>query len=127
MSAVELNEFVRQTITQVLEGVTNAQSDAVEINAAFINPPLTGFSGSAAEYGLLKALDGVATEMQFDVVLTAEEGKSTKAEIGVVAGLASLGSTGESSAYSASVIKVKFNVPVQLPIQNTCTKNAATK
>lgn len=118
---MDLKDFVRQTITQVLEGVADAQSDAMESDG-FVNPPLSGTQSAAAGHGLLAGMGGAATIMQFDVALTAEDGKGTKGGIGVVTGLVSLGSTGESNTKSASTSRVQFSVPIQLPIQNIGSK-----
>ena len=56
-----------------------------------------------------------ATVVSFDVALTATKETGTKGGIGVVAGIVSLGSAGQSSNENTSVSRVKFDVPVSLP------------
>jgi hypothetical protein len=53
--------------------------------------------------------------VSFDIALMAMEGTATKRGIGLVVGMVTLGSTGQSKEESSSVSHVKFSVPVSLP------------
>ena len=54
--------------------------------------------------------------IEFDVAVTVTEGTQTKGGIGVFMGAVGLGSQGQSSNQNASVTRIKFSVPLVLPI-----------
>jgi hypothetical protein len=109
---VDLKEFVSQTLTQIMEGVREAQSAST--HGGVVSPTLNHF-GKLSE--VVQTDTGHFAHMvDFDVALTVEQGSGTKGGIGLVVGPVTLGSTGQSSAQNSSVSRVKFRVPVVLPI-----------
>lgn len=113
---MELREFVAETLVQIVEGVQEAQTRTKD-HGARVNPHLTTSADLAVKQGILIASGSAAQLVQFDVALTAKEGTGTKGGIGVVAGIFTLGSTGQSQAENSSVSRVKFSVPLVLPDQ----------
>jgi len=111
---MELRDFVSETLTQIVEGVTSAQSKANQ-SGAKINPHLRTSFEQAGKLGFLQTGEGFAQIVQFDVALTVTEGTGTKGGIGVFAGAINLGSSGQSQTESSSVSRVKFSVPLSLP------------
>ena len=111
---MELREFVAVTLTQIVEGVKEAQTRSKD-HGAQVNPSLSTSAELAAKHGILIASGSAAQLVQFDVALTATEGTRTKGGIGVVVGVVALGSTGQSQAENSSVSRVKFSVPLVLP------------
>jgi len=111
---VDLKEFVSETLLQIVNGVADAQIQATTAGAR-VNPRLVGGQTHAAGLGFLASSHGPAQIVQFDVALTVKEGSGTKGGIGIVAGIVSLGSSGQSSAENSSISRVKFNVPLTLP------------
>jgi len=111
---MDLREFVSETLTQIVEGVKNAQNKAKE-SGATVNPRLMISVELAAKQGFLSTEHGHAQFVQFDVALTVTEGTGTKGGIGVFAGAINLGSSGQSHDESSSVSRVKFCVPLSLP------------
>ena len=111
---MDLKEFVSQTLMQIIEGVSETQSQAKEFEAE-VNPHLNSTHSEMGKQGFLWAGGRAAQIVQFDVALTVVEGKGTKGGIGVFAGAINLGSAGQSQSESSSVSRVKFCVPVVLP------------
>ena len=111
---MDLKEFVSETIVQIVSGVVDAQQKTTELGAK-VSPKLTGGANYGVQHGFLAAEGGATQVVQFDVALTAKEGTGTKGGIGIVAGIVSLGSSGQSNEENASVSRVKFSVPVTLP------------
>ncbi|HEY6644111.1 hypothetical protein [Povalibacter sp.] len=111
---MNLRDFISETLTQIIGGVTDAQKAAVEMGGK-VSPKLSGSTNYASDHGFLSAQGGSAQVVRFDVALTVKEGTGTKGGIGIVAGIVSLGSTGQSNAESSSVSRVQFSVPVTLP------------
>jgi len=110
---MNLQEFVAETLTQIIDGVREAQTRAKDGDAT-VNPGLNA-TAENAKYGIFNASGTAAQLVQFDVALTGMEGTETKGGIGVVAGVFNLGSTGHSQAENSSVSRVKFSVPLVLP------------
>ncbi len=111
---MDLKEFVSETIVQIVSGVVDAQEQTKAIGGR-VSPRLTGGETHGSKHGFLPAEGGATQIVQFDVALTAKEGTGTKGGIGIVTGLVSLGSAGQSHEENASVSRVKFSVPLSLP------------
>ncbi len=110
---MELKTFVAETITQIVEGVAEAQKRCSE-RGARVNPRLTGNYVHRDE---LWAGEGSAPAqfVEFDVAIGATEGSGTKGGIGVIVGAFTLGSSGQSQAERSASSRVKFSVPLVLP------------
>lgn len=113
---MELRDFVSETLIQIVEGVSLAQERSSSLGA-HVNPTLTGSTGDAVQHGYLRSADGAAQIVGFDVALTVTKGKGAKSGIGIIDGTVTLGSSGQSSAENSSVSRVKFSVPLILPIK----------
>lgn len=112
---MDLKEFVSQSLQQIIEGVVLAQT-AVHGTGARINPPMSSPAADLAKNGMVHTLpSGVATMVDFDVAVTVVEGTGTRAGIGVLGGIVSLGASGESNNQNQSVSRIKFRVPMGLP------------
>ena len=110
---MELKTFVAETISQIVEGVAEAQ-ERCKGRGALVNPRV---AGNYVQRDELWAGDGSAPAqfVEFDVALTATEGTGTKGGIGVIVGAFTLGSSGQSQAERSASSRVKFSVPLVLP------------
>lgn len=110
---MELKTFVSETISQIVEGVAEAQERCKKLGAR-VNPRLTG---NYKEHDELWADDGSASAqfVEFDVGIEASEGSGTKGGVGVMAGAFTLGTSGQSQAEKSATSRVKFVVPLVLP------------
>lgn len=115
---MNLQDFVSQALTEIAEGVKDAQKKVSDINQRPSHIyTQSQIGGSNLILGLDK--DGNPIHMiDFDVAVTSSEGTETKGGIAVVSGLISLGSQGKSQETTQSVSRIKFKVPVCLPINN---------
>jgi hypothetical protein len=112
---MDLEEFVAQSLTQIVAGVKRAQQN-VEASGAAVNPSLNTTHSEMGKQGFLWSRAGGPVQIvQFDVALTVVEGTGTKGGIGVFAGAVNLGSSGQSSNENRSVSHLKFAVPLALP------------
>lgn len=111
---MDLQEFIAQTLVQIVSGVKEAQAQSSALGAQ-VSPHLTGALSELGKQGFLWASGQAAQVVQFDVALTVTEGTGTKGGIGVFAGAVNLGSSGQSKSESSSVSRVKFAVPLILP------------
>lgn len=110
---MDLKTFVTETLSQIAEGVTDAQRRCKELGAR-VNPKV---SGNYREHEELWVDDGGAAAqfVDFDVAITASEGTGTKGGIGITVGAFALGSSGQSQAEKSASSRVRFFVPLVLP------------
>jgi len=100
---MELQDFIGETLKQIISGVKNAQESAIELGAK-VNPR----GGSTVEM----------RNIHFDVAVSTSEGTETKGGIGVfVNPVGSVGSQDQSDVANSSMSRIKFSVPVKLPVQ----------
>lgn len=104
--AVELREFVKQTLSDILKGVTDAQDDL-------------SIAQHVAPRGARGGVSGALCEVELDVAVTAEAAEAAKGGAGFKVAVLNIGASagGEMSAASKDVAAthVKFKVPLMLP------------
>ena len=113
---MDLQEFITETLTQIINGVVAAQEIAAK-HGAEVNPFLAGGPSINSAHGFISTKrSGInAQVVSFDVALTVKEGTGTKGGIGIFAGAVNVGSSGQSSEENSSVSHVKFTIPLVLP------------
>ena len=116
-SDIDLHQFVREALLQIIKGVKDVQADAKPLGA-MVNPNLSTSADHAIKQGLLVASGRYAQLVQFDVALSVRAGTGTKGGIGVFVGPVTLGTTGQSNQENSSISRVKFFVPLTLPEQS---------
>jgi hypothetical protein len=112
---LKLEEFISETLKQIINGVSEAQLYALEKNAC-VNPSGLTFRTDQGQIRLYNPQTGdIAQEIHFDIAVTATEGTGTKGGVGVFVGALGLGSQGQSEKESSIVSRISFDVPVILP------------
>ena len=112
---MNIEDFVSETLVQITKGVVKAQRE-LESTGALVNPTMR-FVIKEHSIGEAAMRGGEVVGMvEFDVAVRATEGKETKGGIGVVAGAITLGSAGKSDSSSGSESRIKFGVPLLLPV-----------
>ncbi|TSA39615.1 hypothetical protein D4R30_00825 [archaeon] len=104
---MDLETFIAETLRQIVKGVRTAQQHE-DCKGATINPP----TAPGQNHRLL------VKQIEFDVALTVSEGseKQGKGNIGI-ASVFGIGGQANSTTASSSVSRIKFEVPVVLPIK----------
>ena len=111
---IELRDFISETIKQVIDGVVTAQEYATS-KGAVVNPKLN-FHNQNQDLFLDITTNQPTRLISFDVALTAAEGSKTQGGIAVFTGVLGLGSKGQSEKTNETVNRIRFSVPVSLPI-----------
>ena len=111
---MELKEFVKETLTQIVDGVIEAGEELRKKNAD-VNPIGGHFDQSALQGRQWSFKEGVTEVVSFDVALTDQSSKGTKGGIGVFLGSVGLGSQGQSEASQTSLSRIRFQIPILLP------------
>ena len=104
---MNLQQFVKESLLQVIGGVTEAQDEAPE-KPGKINP-LPDSYGVNQSAGLYQGT--TIQHIDFDVAVTVSEGTQASGGLTVL-GMGAKGGITESSSY---VSRLKFRVPVALP------------
>ena len=114
LPGMELQEFVTESLTQILAGVKAAEERAVE-HGGVINPRVRPVGGDKRGIALTATGERPCEIVQFDVAVTVTEGTESKGGIGVVAGVFGVGVKGSSAMESSAVSRLKFSVPIAFP------------
>lgn len=116
---MKLQEFVSETLKEIIAGVKESQKYA-ESEGAWVSPRVTraeiGVGTRSARY---VTQEGGATikQIEFDVAVTSTEGSATEAGAGIFVAAIGLGAKGKSDTSSSSVSRIKFSIPLGLPMQ----------
>jgi len=112
---MNIEEFVSESLVQIIKGVMKAQEE-LKGTKAFINPALRSFP-SAESVGTAEGhADKIVRNVEFDVAVSVAEGKGTKGGIGIMVGVMGIGSQGQSQSSTGSESRIKFKIPIILPV-----------
>jgi hypothetical protein len=108
---MELKDFIKETITQIIEGVVEAQQE-INKHGAEINPKKVQFNedGKYNHY-----VSGKPHFVEFDIGLTSIQKSGSSEGIGVFLGALSLGKKNEDGNEHTAISRIKFSLPVVLP------------
>ncbi|HEY8749795.1 MAG TPA: hypothetical protein VIM11_17560 [Tepidisphaeraceae bacterium] len=118
---MDLKEFVSETIKQIIDGVVAAQEYG-RAKGARVNPLHLPVRNS---HGVMQSVNyraDVAHPVEFDVALSTSDGTQTKGGVGLIVGILTLGSSGQSKNDNEVVSRVKFTIPVVLPTEKDDAK-----
>ena len=110
---MNIQEFIKTSISQIIAGVADARIEAAEHGASVGSDPMFGSTREAKV--LVDASGRTISMIEFDIALTAADSKDTKGGIGVFLGTVGLGSQGASHGETSSQSRIRFSVPVVLP------------
>ena len=118
---MKLQEFVTETLTQILAGVKDAQSKIVGDDydasiSAKISPPLSTDADRLESKGYrIDASFRPVQNIEFDVAVTVNETLEAKGKAGLLVAGIGLGAKAEVGSTDTTVHRIKFAVPVVLP------------
>ncbi len=108
---MELKDFVKLTLEQIVEGVAEAQA-SVSARGGVINPGNMNYH----QEGKWNSFDhAMPQQVNFDVGLTSTGKAGSSEGIGVFLGSINLGKRNDSSSENVAVTRVQFTVPLVLP------------
>ena len=104
---MELRNFVKATLIEIIRGVEESQKEAKGHKAAVI-PRKETPEGSKTGFQYI----------EFDVEVSTSKGKGKTGGAGVVVGPIAIGGRGDSTKAATSVARIKFGVPIRFPFQD---------
>ena len=113
---IKLEDFVADSLVQIVRGVTRAQEELKDTGARV--SPLMLKTQREASIGEARMAGGQPVyDVVFDVAVSGSESTSTSGGVGVVVGVFGLGSKGESADAQSNLSRIQFRVPLLLPRQ----------
>lgn len=118
---MKLGDFIAQTISEIINGVLQAQELAKK-KGAIVNPQHLQWDDEMKGYKTYIDDDDVdeqplVTQIDFDILLTIGDDDKAQGGIGVFAASLGLGVKGEVNEYSESINRIKFQILTKLPQQ----------
>lgn len=115
---MELKEFVKETLVQIMEGVNEAQ-EVSDKYGAIVNPrKIENIQLSARINDEVHSVQNV----EFEVGLTESKSDENKTGIGVLLSIVGIGTENKGSSALFSVSRIKFSIPIILP--SICNNNS---
>jgi hypothetical protein len=112
---MELKDFVKSVIVELVTGLSEA-NDAVRPSGAIVNPanvfPLKEEFGHLYGHIGETKMRRAVHKIDFDVAVTAAEGKETKGGIGIAVATLGLGASGKSDSTQSTTSRIQFSVPI---------------
>ncbi|MCE1184854.1 MAG: hypothetical protein LWW92_04510 [Rhodocyclales bacterium] len=115
---MDLRDFVKESLVQIIQGVSDAQLLLKDQAMDGCVSPLSRNDWAALENrGTLLTRSGVPIrDVEFDVSVTATAGEGKKGGVRVAVSVLGLGGEAQSSSSSSNISRLKFSVPVSLPV-----------
>lgn len=115
---MQLKDFVKSVIVELVTGLSEA-NDAVRSSGAIVNPanvhPLQEEFGRLYGHISDSKMRRAVHKIDFDVAVTASEGKETKGGIGIAVATLGLGASGKSDTAQSTTSRIQFSVPIAYP------------
>ena len=110
---MELKDFIKETLAQIIEGVKSAQEAVKE--SGEINPNQAVYGKDIHERTVRDVNGQIIHMVDFDVSVSSAEGSELKGGGGIVIGPVKIGANGSISEKGTSENRVKFQVPISYP------------
>ena len=119
---MNLEEFIKQTIVQIASGMESA-SAALQESTCCVNPTNSDLTDGHGTVLYQVRESQPTTPIEFDVAMTASEttGKTGKAGFQVLS--IGVGGEGTTEASNSTHSRVKFVIPVALPVSDKTSPN----
>ncbi len=116
---MKLQEFVNETVKEIIAGVKEAQAYA-KANHAEVNPRESGGGQEKKAYadifvGRERWVTVPIKNIDFDVAVTSTDTSETQAGVGIFVAALGLGVKDKSDTLNSCVSRVKFSVPLCFP------------
>lgn len=111
---MELKQYVKETLLQIIDGVKEAQEEALE-KGAIINPVNIRGGNATNEYININDNSVCVNNIDFEVEISTTDETNTTTGVGIyVAGLG-LGTKNNDKGKNLATNKLAFSVPTTLP------------
>ena len=109
---MNLQEFIAETLRQIITGVASAQEHA-KTSGAYINVPTTIFFGNT--YKINPDSLPEPRIIEFDIAVTTSEAKDIQGGMGIFVASLGLGYKAKKNIIDSEISRIKFSIPIILP------------
>lgn len=121
---MDLKEFTKETLTQIIEGVKAANTQ-MEASGAFVPSSNLSSIGEKHQYSNKDGYDHHVINIDFDVAVSVSESKeNNKGGALRILDVASLGGENNKSYENTSFSRIKFSIPLALPNEKNPVKKS---
>jgi hypothetical protein len=112
---MNLQEFISETIRQIIDGVVSSQEHAQKCGA-YVNPTMAAGVGA---FAINKDKDWVPEPrtIEFDVAVTTSNSQGIQGGMGIFVADVGVGYKAKQGIVGSEISHVKFSIPVVLPSQ----------
>ncbi len=111
---MNLQEFITETLKQIIDGVSDAQIHA-KTKHAYINAPLN-VQGPNLSYVDRHYLPNQQL-IEFDIAVTTTDSKNVQGGMGIFVANLGIGYQGKKGSTDSEISRIKFSIPIVLPAQ----------
>jgi hypothetical protein len=113
---MELQEFITETLTQVIKGIKNSQEIAKKENAKI--SPSVHWAGNVTSF--LKTNQGgeLVSVIKFNISLSAHRDKKEGTKAGIFVTFAGISANLDEAKGNSSLSNIQFEIPVVWPFQD---------
>ena len=118
---MELKDFVKQTLVQIVKAVEEAQSEVNRSAVGAIVSPGRGdmFGGNARTKGAVSARGGFIEDISFDLAITTVDISAKQGQAGIFVWSVGVGGKTKSENQNTTVSRIQFSIPVVLPLHRS--------
>ncbi|MGL5938455.1 MAG: hypothetical protein ACRCY5_07035 [Phocaeicola sp.] len=109
---MELKNFIKSAITQIVESVDELNNE-IQIENVCVNP--CSYNGEYRNSIRKGERDYNLSEIDFDLTVSVTENAETGAKVGVMASVIGLAGSKKDATENNSVSRLQFKIPVMLP------------
>ena len=118
---MKLQEFVSETLKEIIAGVEEAQTYARD-NGAMVNPEVNHW-GDEEKYATVRLgpeswARVPIKDVEFDVAVTSTDAKESQAGAGIFVAALGMGVKDRSDTLNSCVSRIRFSVPLHFPYQS---------
>ena len=107
---MELSEFVKETLDQIIEGVKKAQEPTCKFEDGQIN--------SIPKSSENMAFTGLSIHnIHFDVAITVAQDEGAKTKIGILTGIMGIGAEANTKESNITQNRIKIDIPISYPMK----------
>lgn len=119
---IELKDFVRETLTQIVDGMTEFGEKNAETGwspVPTMNSQVTAATGFISHVSADGQQRSTVMPIEFDIAITSEEEDQAGGKVGIkVLSLVDIAGGGEMKSINTSVSRVSFKIPLKMPSED---------
>jgi hypothetical protein len=115
---MNLQEFITETITQIIDGVVQSQKHAKE-SGAYVNVPVVSVGNKS--YKIVDVSLPEPQIIEFDIAVGAIKSEETKGGMGIFVAGIGIGYQEKEDSSGSELSRIKFSIPVVIPSQKETT------